>query len=217
MEDTPITYTLAEAATGFHAADTEVENLAGRLAAAQAERGRWLPIYFRSITDALADGRSERDIAREVREACGRSDTSVRRDIVRAMVATATGWTPDVTIGETPNLAANGGPTGATVKAAIAEVSGKREARDVVRALFAPEPAPEHATETEPETETEDTGSGNVTGSARGPVLPYDALVRALTAYAETEDMDARVFAHNVKRAAEDIIAAKWTNVPANA
>jgi hypothetical protein len=213
MED--ITYSLAEAATGFHAADTEVENLAGRLAAAQAERGRWLPIYFRSITDALADGRSERDIAREVREACGRSDTSVRRDIVRAMVATATGWTPDATIGETPNLAANGGPTGATVKAAIAEVSGKREARDVVRALFAPEPAPEHATETE--TETEDTGSGNVTGSARGPVLPYDALVRALTAYAETEDMDAHVFAHNVNNAMMDIIAAKWATAPANA
>jgi hypothetical protein len=101
------------------------------------------------------------------------------------------------------------------VKAAIAEVSGKREARDVVRALFAPEPAPEHATETE--TETEDTGSGNVTGSARGPVLPYDALVRALTAYAETEDMDAHVFAHNVNNAMMDIIAAKWATAPANA
>jgi hypothetical protein len=77
--------------------------------------------------------------------------------------------------------------------------------------------APEPATETEDETETEDTGSGNVTGSARGPVLPYDALVRALTAYAETEDMDARVFVNNVTNAVRDIVAAKWTTAPANA
>jgi hypothetical protein len=211
MED--ITYSLAEAASKFHAAETEVENLGARLAVAQADRGRWLPIYFRGIMDAIADGRSERDIAREVTEACGRSRPSVLRDIARAMIATATGWSPDATIGETPNINANGGPSAAKCKAAIAEVSGKREARDVVRALFAPEPAPE--TETEPE--PEDTGSGNVTGSARGPVLPYDALVRALTAYAETEDMDAQVFAHNVNNAMMDIITAKWATAPANA
>lgn len=213
-----ITYTLAETATGFHNADTEVENLSGRLAAAQADRGRWLPLYYRSITDALADGRSERDIAREVRDACGRGDTSVRRDIARAMVAAATGWTPDVTITETPNLSANGGPTGATVKAALAEAGNKRDARAAVRALFAP--VPEDVTpdpDPDPETETEDAGSGNATGGSRGPLLPFDALVRALTAYAETEDMDARTFTNNVGVAVRDIVAAKWATAPANA
>ena len=215
MED--ITYTLAEAATKFHTADTEVENLSGRLAVAQADRGRWLPIYFRGIADAIADGRSDRDIAREVTEACGRSLSSVRRDIARAMIATATGWSPDVTIGETPNLAANGGPSAARCKDAIAGVTGKREARDAIRALFAPEPAPETEPETETETEPEDTGSGNATGSARGPLLPAEKLQRALTEYANTEGVDAEIFKRNVARCVADIIAAKWTTATANA
>jgi hypothetical protein len=204
-----ITYTLAETATGFHNADTEVENLSGRLAAAQADRGRWLPLYYRSITDALADGRSERDIAREVRDACGRGDTSVRRDIARAMVAAATGWTPDVTITETPNLSANGGPTGATVKAALAEAGNKRDARAAEDVTPDPDP--------DPETETEDAGSGNATGGSRGPVLPAEKLQRALTEYANTEGMDARVFVNNVNAVMRDIVAAKWETATANA
>ena len=206
MED--ITYSLAEAASKFHAAETEVENLGARLAVAQADRGRWLPIYFRGIMDAIADGRSERDIAREVTEACGRSRPSVLRDIARAMIATATGWSPDVTIDETPNINANGGPSAAKCKAAIAEVSGKREARDVVRALFAPAPAPDPEDTPDPE----DAG-----GPGRGPALPAEKLQRALTEYANTEGVDAELFKRNVLRIVADIIAAKWANVPANA
>lgn len=215
MED--INYTLAEAAFHFHSAECEIKRLGDLLTAATADHERWLPVYFATLAEAIDSGKTERAICAEVKEASGRSRTSVQRDIARAIVAEACGWSPEEAIRRTPEIGNAGRPSAAEVKSAVTGAVSRPEARSAVRALFTERVivAPERATETE--TETEDTGSGNVTGSARGPVLPYDALVRALTAYAETEDMDAQVFAHNVNNAMMDIITAKWATAPATA
>jgi hypothetical protein len=217
MEDTT-THTLAESAFHFHSAECEIKRLGDLLMTATADHERWLPVYFANLGEAIDSGKTERAICAEVKEASGRSRTSVQRDIARAVVAEACGWSPEEAIRRTPDIGNTGRPSTAEVKSAVADVS-RPEARAAVRALFSERVivAPEPATETEDETETEDTGGDNATGGSRGPVLPAEKLQRALTEYANTEGMDARVFVNNVNAVMRDIVAAKWETATAKA
>ena len=216
--DETTTHTLAESAFHFHSAECEIKRLGDLLTAATADHERWLPVYFANLGEAIDSGKTERAICAEVKEAAGRSRTSVQRDIARAIVAEACGWSPEEAIRRTPEIGNAGRPSTAEVKSAVADVS-RPEARRAVRALFSERVivAPEPATETEAETETEDTGGGNATGASRGPVLPAEKLQRALTEYANTEGMDARTFITNVNAIGRDIVAAKWETATASA
>lgn len=177
--------TLADAAAEFHAAELAHDEAVAALAGATQKVTETRPVYYRAISDAMADGVGLRAMARTIGEACGRSKSSVERDVARVVVMNATGWDDAQTVSETPNIGGTGPSCGA-VKSAATDAEDKKTARAAVRALFAPvaEPADEPADEPAEESAPVDHG----TQPGPDAVNIHEDMTARIVAYLESHE-----------------------------
>ena len=184
MDEMTYTYDLAATASAYHDAETRTERLAREMATAVSDLVTARPDYFGALAERLAADVGVRALQREVKDATGRSATSVERDIARVVVMTATGWDDAETVRETPNVGQANGPGAGALKSAVSE-KGKREARAAVRALYAApaaEAAPDPATGSD-ESDGDDGGADHGTKPGPDPVDIHDQMLRAMVDY----------------------------------